>query len=161
LRYTEVCDTSKGDNSYLPVKNIGPAAPLTKVLSGEITVTYPGPPGRPSDAWRLVENRVACTQPLAGYPRVAPHRTGASVPDPATPRASRLGSVRRTGSLTAVEYVIEFLSPTTEPSISWPQSKVISLTVTRRFLSFESFLSSICPIPSESIRHNSTPCCDK
>ena len=51
-----------------------------------ITVTYAGPPDRPSDAWRLVD----AGSPL---PRVDRHRTAASVPGTGSPAgaASRVG----------------------------------------------------------------------
>jgi hypothetical protein len=48
------------------------------VVLGEILGTYPGPPDRPSDAWRLV----AAGSPL---PRVGRHRTAASVPGTGSP----------------------------------------------------------------------------
>jgi hypothetical protein len=50
------------------------------------TVTYPGPPVRPSDTWRLVD----AGSPL---PRVGRHRTAASVPGTGSPAgaASRVG----------------------------------------------------------------------
>ena len=121
-------DVTRHERQALPRQEHRDATPCF-VPSGEITVAYPGPPGRPSDARRLVENRVACTQPSAGYPRVVPHRTGARpVAEmgrngcPAEPRppgahlqdgcgaASRVGPEDR--SFTAIEYAIEFLSPT-------------------------------------------------
>jgi hypothetical protein len=43
----------------------------------------PDPQGRPSEAWRLVENRAALL-------RVGHQRTVASAPDPAAPRARPL-----------------------------------------------------------------------
>ncbi len=51
-----------------------------------ISVTYPGPPDRPSDAWRLVD----AGSPL---PRVGRHRTATSVPGTGSPAgaASRIG----------------------------------------------------------------------
>ena len=66
------------------------------VLLAVIRVTYPGPPDRPSDAWRLQppygrvpENRAACTQRVPGVvPPVAGLRTG---PGRAAGAASRLG----------------------------------------------------------------------
>jgi len=48
-----------------------------------VRLRIPGPQPHPSDAWRLVENRAALL-------RVGHHRTVASVPDPAAPRAQRL-----------------------------------------------------------------------
>ena len=51
-----------------------------------ITVTYPGPPDHPSDAWRLVD----AGSPL---PRVGRDKTAASVPGTGSPAgaASRVG----------------------------------------------------------------------
>ena len=48
------------------------------VLLNAITVTYAGPPDRPSDAWRLVD----AGSPL---PRVGRHRPAASVPATGSP----------------------------------------------------------------------------
>jgi len=48
------------------------------VVLTEITVTYAGPPDRPSDAWRLVD----AGSPL---PRVGLQRTAASVPGTGSP----------------------------------------------------------------------------
>ena len=56
------------------------------MLLAVITLTYPVPPDRPSDAWRLVNSG----SPL---PRVVPLWRD-SEPDPAAPRARRLGSAR-------------------------------------------------------------------
>jgi hypothetical protein len=56
------------------------------VLPTVIAVTYPGPPDRPSDAWRLVD----AGSPL---PRVGRHRPAAFVPGTGSPAgaASRVG----------------------------------------------------------------------
>jgi hypothetical protein len=65
-----------------PLPHIQSSASLAAVA-----VAHPGLPDRPSDAWRLVENRAALL-------RVGHQRTVASVPKPAAPQAQRLGSAR-------------------------------------------------------------------
>ncbi|HWT78310.1 MAG TPA: hypothetical protein VN648_05845 [Candidatus Methylomirabilis sp.] len=67
------------------------------------TVTYCRSPSPPLGRLRLVENRAALL-------RVGHQRTVASVPNPAAPRARRLGSARGTSNCMASEYVIEFVS---------------------------------------------------
>ena len=77
------------------------------VLLATSTVTYPGLPDRPSDAWRSVENRPSLAPappPTERARRAVARGLGAHPganrprrPNPAGPRARRLGSARKAG----------------------------------------------------------------
>ena len=58
---------------------------MTLVLLGAITVTSPGPPDRPSDAWRSHPPYGRVPDAGSPLPRVGRHRTAASEPGTGSP----------------------------------------------------------------------------